>query len=347
MKRNLFILLLMVLFASCQNTKQFSIDYMVPANVSFPSQLKRIAVVNNVTEVFEIQPLQEKQTVYFNEIAGPVTESLAEHIAAANYFDEVLICDSALRARDIFPRETTLSQEEVKELTEDLGADVILSLEALRIESVNAVKIALDQYLYCGTLDITVYPKVNIYIPNRSTPIAIINAADSLFWEKYGKTQTSVVPVIPVKQMVKEIIDFAGGIPVNYLIPHWETANRYIYTGGSTEMRDATVYVSNDQWEEAYKLWKQAALSNRKKLQMYAALNIAVYYEMNDKIEEAMMWAMKAQQFAHEVEKVKDETKIDYTSDYYYITLYLTKLQVRERNAALLNVQMERFKEEF
>jgi hypothetical protein len=347
-----------MLFASCQSTKQFGIDYMVPASVSFPSQLKHIAIVNNANDAPDNLSLSEKdtyiganelakKTVYFGGIVGSVAESLAEHIAAANYFDEVLICDSALRTRNILSRETTLTQEEVKELTERLGADVILSLEDLRIESVNAVEFIPDQYIYCGTLDVTIRPRVNIYIPNRSIPIAIINVTDSIFWEKYGNTQASVTPVIPAEQVAREIIDFAGSILVKYLIPHWETANRRIYTNGSTEMRDAAIYIGNDQWEEAYELWKRAALSKRKKLQMYAALNIAVYNEMNDKIEEALTWAMKAQQLARGVENVKDETKIDYVSDYYYITFYLSELQIRERNAAMLNAQMKRFKEEF
>ncbi|KAA6330927.1 hypothetical protein EZS27_020420 [termite gut metagenome] len=359
MKRNIFVLLLIMLFASCQSTKQFGINYMVPASVSFPLQLKRVAIVNNVNDVLNNLPLlgknapvganelAKKTASYFDGIAGSVTESLAEHIAAANYFDEVLICDSALRAHDVLPRETILTQEEVTELTEDFGADVILSLEDLRMESVYAVEAIPDQYAYCGTLDVTILPRVSIYIPSRSIPVATINAADSIFWERYGSTQASVVPVIPAEQMVKEIIDFAGGIPVKYLIPHWETANRYIYTGGSTEMRDAAVYVGNDQWEEAYGLWKQAALSKRKKLQMYAALNIAVYHEMNDKIEEALTWVMKAQQLAREVGKVKDETKINDLSDYYHITFYLSELQIRERNVAVLNIQTKRFKEEF
>lgn len=36
------------------------------------------------------------------------TESLAEEIAQQNYFDEVVICDSALRANDKLARESTL-----------------------------------------------------------------------------------------------------------------------------------------------------------------------------------------------------------------------------------------------
>ena len=37
----------LLLFASCQTLEQFSIDYMEPAEVSFPEELQRAGVVNN------------------------------------------------------------------------------------------------------------------------------------------------------------------------------------------------------------------------------------------------------------------------------------------------------------
>ena len=35
----------------CQSIEQLSIDYMLPAEVSFPAVLKRVAVVNNMPDV--------------------------------------------------------------------------------------------------------------------------------------------------------------------------------------------------------------------------------------------------------------------------------------------------------
>ena len=46
-----YCLLLMgsLLLGSCQSVEQLSIDYMLPAEVSFPATLKRVAVVNNLS----------------------------------------------------------------------------------------------------------------------------------------------------------------------------------------------------------------------------------------------------------------------------------------------------------
>jgi hypothetical protein len=346
-----------VLFISCRSMEPFSIDYIVPASVDFPSHLKRMVVVNNVDNVPDSRLLQKedtlgvnelvRKTAYYDGIANLVAESLAEHVATSNYFEEVLICDSVLRSGDSIPSESTLSKEEVKELTENFGVDVILSLENLLIKSVNIITFIPEQYIFRGTLDVTVYPTVSIYFSHHDEPVTTICAADSIFWEKYGNTQASVASVVPDKQLMKEIIDFAGSVPVKYLIPDWKRANRYIYTSGSTDMRDAAVCVRNNQWDKAYEFWEQASQSKKKKLQMYAALNIAVYYEMNDKMQEAVIWATMAHNLAREKEKIKldaDSLFVHKLSDYYYITLYLSELQTREKNLAKLNLQMERFK---
>ena len=62
----------------------------------------------------------------------------------------------------------------------------------------------------------------------------------------------------------------------------WKKGTRYLYTGGSVPMRDAAIYVRENSWDDAYELWNQAfeGTKNQKK-KMRAALNIAVYYEMN------------------------------------------------------------------
>lgn len=40
-----------LLLGGCQTVEQLSIDYMLPAEVSFPPILKRVAVVNNMPSI--------------------------------------------------------------------------------------------------------------------------------------------------------------------------------------------------------------------------------------------------------------------------------------------------------
>ncbi|WP_071147029.1 DUF6340 family protein [Bacteroides ihuae] len=361
----LFILTLILVLGSCQTIEQLSIDYMVPADISFPSTLKRVAIVNNVSPNYDNKIIIESKkstlpkenelkraVTYDNGTPSVTTESLAKTLSKANYFDEVVICDSALRAKDILPREATLSKEEVQKLAENLDVDVIISLENIQLKAVRAINFIPELGIFQGTTDAKVYPTIKVYLPSRKGPMVTINTNDSIYWEETGRTEAYVLNrMISDKELIKESSDFAGTIPVKYLAPYWKTANRFIYSSGSIEMRDAAIYVREKSWEKALPLWEKAYQSKNEKQQMRSALNIALYYEMKDSIEESERWALKAQKIARKVEKVdnklKDKLNLDRMPNYYFISLYVGELQERISNLPKLSVQMGRFNDDF
>lgn len=357
-------LLFCLIFGSCQTIEQIPIDYMMPADISFPSELRRVAIVNNTSAAPDDKWRDSESRAGQNEIARAVayhngksdmtTESLAETIANENYFDEVVICDSVLRANDKIPRESTLSREEVKELTERLNVDFIISLENLLLKATKVVRFLPEWSCYYGSVDMNVYPEIKVYIPNRKGPMLTINAKDSIFWEKYGNSDTYVRLQLTNNdsQMLEEASEFAGSIPVKHLLPYWKSATRYLYTSGSVNMRDAAVYVRENSWEKALKLWKQAFLSTKSnKKKMRAALNIALYYEIKDDVEQAETWALKAQELIHKsgIADKEDSNKMNTNevSDYVAIALYLEELQERKEGLPKLNIQMQRFNDDF
>lgn len=358
-----FALLSVFLLGSCQTMQELSIDYMLPAEVSFPTELKRVAIVNNTSAAPDnkLTPSDEpkkpnevsRATVYHDGDAKQATQSLAEAIAKENYFNEVIICDSALRAQDITPRESTLSKDEVQELTNGLGVDFIISLENLQMKATRVIRHLPEWSSYQGTIDMKVYPTIRIYLPSRNGPMVTVNNKDSIFWEEFGSTEAYVLSRLAGDQkMLDEASDFAGTVPVKYILPYWKTGKRYLYINGSVNMRDAAIYVREQTWNKAFALWEQTYKSTKsKKQQMTAAHNIAIYYEMQDSIAEAVTWAAKAQELARKVEKIEDKTskEIDYNRipNYIMITLYMEELKVRQDGLAKLNVQMSRFIDDF
>lgn len=365
MVKYLFALLLSLLITlgSCQTLEELSIDYMLPAEISFPDQLKRVAVVNNVSSIPDhaILPKNEvnkenelsRATAYHKGDATLAASSLAEAIAQENYFDRVVICDSALRAQDITPRENTLSRNEVQELTQDLGVDFIIALENMQLQATKAIRYLPDWACFQATVDVKVYPTVRVYLPGRKDPMVTINANDSIFWEELGSTETYVRSRMPRdNQLIEESSKFAGSLPLKYLLPSWKTSKRYLYTGGSVNMRDAAIYVREEAWDNAFKLWSEAhRLSKSEKKKMTSAHNIAVYYEMKDSIEAAETWAIKAQQLARKVEKIDELSQkgkdLSSVPNYVMISLYLHELQERKAGLFKLNMQMNRFNDDF
>lgn len=357
--------LLILTLSSCQSLEQISIDYLQAADLSFPSQLRKVAVVNNtgnmpdnklITQTEKLEenlPEISRANTYTNGDPRIAAESLAEEIANQNYFDEVVICDSALRVNDKLPRENTLSAEEVSQLASNLGVDLIIAMENLQIKATKTIRYLPDFNCYQGTVDVKVYPTVRVYLPGRSTPMNTLHPSDSIFWEEFGSSVTETAArIIPEKQMLQEAAEFAGTVPVKHLVPIWKRGTRYLYTGGSVHMRDAAIYARENSWDEAYGLWLQsfeASKSDKKK--MRAAFNIAVYYEMKDSLAKAEEWAEKARQLAKKTEtknsSVQLQPNINEMPNYYLASMYLAELKERNSQLPKLKMQMSRFEDDF
>ncbi|MEG1564443.1 MAG: DUF6340 family protein [Bacteroides sp.] len=357
------LLLLFLTLGSCQTMEQLSIDYMLPAEISFPLELKRVGVVNNTSPLPDNKLNPQDNTVKENEVsratayhngdAAIAASSLAEAIAKENYFDEVIICDSALRAKDINARENTLGKEEVQNLAQSLDVDFIISLESLQLKATRVIRYQPQWGCFQGTVDMKVYPSVKVYLPNRKGPMVTVNVNDSIFWEELGTTETYLNGKMPTdKKIVEEGSEFAGSIPVKYILPHWKTSTRYFYTNGSVNMRDAAINVREQSWDKAFPLWDTAYQSTKsEKKKMAAAHNIALYYEMKDSLQTAETWATKALELAREVDKIdkKGSRDLELSSvpNYVMIFRYLNELKERKAGLAKLNMQMSRFSDVF
>ena len=113
MRKFLYItpILLSLLVCSCVSISQISIDNLEPAKVSFPKDIKTVAIVNNTITDKETKVTEERGELNqlistkstFQGNAKLTTEAFAENVAKANFFDEVIICDSVLRERDLLP----------------------------------------------------------------------------------------------------------------------------------------------------------------------------------------------------------------------------------------------------
>lgn len=367
MKKNLLYCMATIGFLclnACQTVEQLSIDYMLPAEVSFPENLKRVGIVNNMPDTpdnklitsTEEQKKNEteiaRRTDYYNGDPRIATETLAEAIANENYFDLVVICDSALRSKDITPREATLSGEEVIQLTQDLGVDFLIALENVQFRSLRKVSYLPDWRVFYGTVDVNVYPTVRVYLPSRKIPMVTVNCSDSIFWDASSSSETQIFnELITEKDMIQQASEFAGTVPVKYLLPYWQTAKRYLFTGGSVNMRDAAIYAKENNWPEAIRLWQMEYEQKKGKKKMSAAYNIALGYEMQDSINTAYDWALKAQQVAKEIDEVdKKEAAHLLASDipnYIMTSSYVSELLERKNGLVRLNVQMKRNNDDF
>ncbi len=327
--KNYLLLMMAVVLAACSSLQTVSFDRLQAGEVNFPDGVRKVAVVNNMP-AFVADGNRETISAELEADGRIAAEALASNIADVDYFDVVVVCDSTLRAGDDTLRiGRLLTGDEVKRLVDGLGVDMILSLDRVGIKTQPDVLFYSDYGVSVGVVDVTLTPVVRAYVPDMKKPLFVVAKVDSVMWD--------FTPGLTDGLIMKEGAEYAATIPMKYLLPHWESVNRAYYTGGSVEMRDAAVYLCENDWDEAYALWKTVYDKKRKgRSKMQAAFNIALYHEMGDDIAQAREWLDKARQLAKPA-----------SEDEALMALYAAQLSDRAEKLARLRIQMKRFDEKF
>jgi hypothetical protein len=119
---------------------------------------------------------------------------------------------------------------------------------------------------------------------------------------------------------------------MEHLLPSWKRVERTFYASGCMELRDAYVYLTADNWGDAFRLWEEVYNSRTGKMKMMAAFNMAVYYEAHDDTERSIECLEEA------LTLVKSGSY-----DEGMMRIYLVQLKNRLEKRKALDVQMKRF----
>jgi len=74
------------------------------------------------------------------------------------------------------------------------------------------------------------------------------------------------------------------------ICPHWNDADRIMYVGPGRELRKAMALTADNKWVDAGAIWDQLSQSPKKKQAYRAAFNIALAYERDDVLDQAILW---------------------------------------------------------
>ena len=74
------------------------------------------------------------------------------------------------------------------------------------------------------------------------------------------------------------------------LCPHWKETQRIMYVGPGRELRKATALTADEKWADAGAIWDQLAESQHKKKAYRASFNLALAYERDDVLDQALLW---------------------------------------------------------
>ncbi|MBQ2858240.1 MAG: hypothetical protein IJE78_14185 [Bacteroidaceae bacterium] len=321
MKTKITVLLLVLcLFSSCTTLQTISFERLQAADISFPEQVRTVGVINYVPQD---NMGADSLLGLWNGDGTVAVEALAQEIAATNYFEQVLVCDSAFRG-DTNVGEEAIPSYQTDSLIRLLGVDMLFAIERVQVELKNGSIFFPEMMANLLVVDGIVTPVVRAYIAGRDIPLFSFSKSDTIYWELSSE--------LTYEQMIKEASEYAAQLPVKYLLPHWKEVSRYYFDGGNAEMRDAGVYVREQDWEAASVLWQKLHDTRKGKTKMRAAYNLALYYELLEDFERAKEYLDIASSLAQEG-----------TWENQLIEYYRLQLEEQGQENRMLKIQMKRF----
>lgn len=276
-------------------------EVLEPATIHFPDRVEQLLLLNRAPVTFDAFEEEDRQgmewkhlqildTAISNSINRGVLEVL-EQSPIVSFRDPIVISE---RRRDTSKLEDLiLTRPEVESICTEYGADALVSLELYTMD--------LNEYTqhYSDTPEVmTHYYELSsrllwyIYLPGNPRSFDRYATVDTLFFPSIVDGMMRYTP--PVLDMIRELFYESGIKYGKYLVPMWMRASRTIYQGKGDSLRQAGKLTATGEWDAAFRIWESLSESGDSTMAAKAYHNMAVYYELEDKLDSASIFINRA-----------------------------------------------------
>lgn len=310
-------ILMLVIFASCSSSKKLVIEIPIKGQKELPSSIQSLTIITRtIDDQYEDTEKDSIQKIFYqknfkcdtiiNDIRAVDTtlKALGELLYESGRYDFVIPEERFYSPRRNAYLNMEMDWEEVKRICNTYETDALLSLENFKTKVITNYKresiyspgedaFILIHYAYIGVVYEAFF---RVYDPSLERVISIDILRDTLLWEK-GDIHIGELfrELTPIKTALME----AGiAIALDYsekLGRNWQQTTRDFYFGGNSDLKHAATLVQNDKWEQAMTVWKELSnTAKSKSVKSKAELNLAVAYELEGDLPEAIRWALKS-----------------------------------------------------
>jgi hypothetical protein len=342
-KLKLFILALGAVFlSSCTGLLYTSLDVLRPAKVAFAPDANDLLIINNSVNQ---PPEYGHKTEFLYETPKNVmikTDSssifclgaLSEDLEGKDFFSSVQLIPNTINDGTDFFNIRNLSDEKVKELCLANHANVILSLDKIKVNDDLTEDYLTESSSYLTTLVFKFETYWSIHYLNNPE-VTSVQYTDTVYWESESYYRKNAMNELPDRN--DALVDGAlnvGHKTVNRFIPYWDKVDRYFFNPGNKLMKRGmdSVYVKN--WKSAINLWKiEYNRTKSARLKAQAANNIAIAYEITGDLDNALNYATQAYY------SIGEMTIIDFES-FIRLSDYINELTQRKNELLILKEQL-------
>lgn len=270
-------------------------EVLEPATVNFPDQVNQLLFLNRAPISFDVWSEENREGMEAEQLI------LLDTLIINNLFRGVLdvlrgtpidkfhfpIWVSDRRRDTAFIENEILTKREVLELCDSMLSDAVISLELYTV--------ALGQHYDYYTdapdeiqnhyFEVSNHLKWNIHLPGRPRPFDTYTMADTLFYPTVLNGE--FVDYTPGTDMLRDLFYESGFKYGSYLVPVWNLTSRLLFKRGDDSLRSAIKQTDSGNWMDAFSIWKRLTGSEDSLLVAKAYHNMAVYYELEDRLDSA------------------------------------------------------------
>lgn len=231
-------LLSVLILSSCSGIKYLTVETREPAQVTLPDNVLRVAVVNNVVQqpdkighniirlgssvVNSVEASADSVSIFY-------TEALAQFLNDENYFQRVAFYNDPIRNDPNFFQEVLLDPETMNSIRKKTGADAIISLDRMIIETTKREHFKQQGYTYSemtGKINST----IRVYLPTMEGKIPRVQYNDSLYWIGFDIQDGNAYSqeMLPSREEAMKSLAIVAAEKMSYVFaPHWERQDRW------------------------------------------------------------------------------------------------------------------------
>lgn len=284
------------------NYRVVEFEILEPATVEFPPHVKQLIFLNRAPITYDIwaesnqlgmdpRQLVLLDTLMINNLFKGVLEVL-RNSPAQKFQMPIWLSD---RRTDTTGLENlVLTRREVDNICDTIMGDAIISLEIYTV----GIYQDFDYYQDAPNEVLNHYYEVfnslkwNIHLPGSPRPFDSYTMVDTLFFPVILDGEP--VDYVPGVDMLRQLFYNSGYKYGKYLVPLWNKASRILYRGRNDSLKQAIKYTDAGQWDRAYDIWNHLTSHEDSTLVAKAYHNIAVYLELEDKLDSASVMLDRA-----------------------------------------------------
>ncbi len=318
LRNTAFPIILLLLFGSCVGTQSLiSFEILEPAVITYPENVQKVGYLNRSPrthdsfvneELFTLNntDLYILDTIICNSIKRGFEDGKNEY--ALSFLDSISYL--VLRRNDTIGMNSNISVNDVINICDQFGLNAIISMDYYNLHFGEYIYLEFDKGQYEKAYVLYLNMKWTVNIPGRVMPLKEFNYIDTLYFVTQDTLPvTKYISPLEVMRNGTYEVGYAFG---KWNVPGWNEISRVVYIGREYELRSATKYTDEGDWDSALKIWNEHLKSEDKRLAAKSAHNLAVYYEIEDDLIQALDYSKRANELwpSPRIEFYKQELEI-------------------------------------